>query len=317
MKKSPLGNTGLSTSPIVFGCNVFGWTIDEKQSFAILDEFVDLGFETLDTADVYSRWASGNEGGESERIIGNWLKSKGNRNTINLITKVGSDMGQGKRDLSEAYIIKAVEASLQRLQTDYIDLYLTHWDDDKTPVDETLGAYQKLIEAGKVKAIGACNLSVDRLSVSIQAHKDQGLPKYEVFQPEYNLYDREGFETGTAQLCKEEGMGVICYYALAMGFLTGKYRSKEDLGQSVRGGGIEKKYLNERGMHILKGLDTISEAHGVSQAAVALAWLIHSPIITAPIASATKSSQLQAFIESANLDLNEEELTILEKASAY
>ncbi|HSI77324.1 MAG TPA: aldo/keto reductase [Lunatimonas sp.] len=317
MKKIPLGNTGLSTSPIVFGCNVFGWTIDEKQSFTILDEFVDLGFETLDTADVYSRWASGNQGGESERIIGDWMKSKGNRNVINLITKVGADMGQGRRDLSEAYIINAVEDSLQRLQTDYIDLYLTHWDDDQTPVEETLGAYQKLIQAGKVKAIGACNLSVDRLSASIQAHKDHGLPKYEVFQPEYNLYDREGFETGTAQLCKDEGMGVICYYALAMGFLTGKYRSKEDLGKSVRGGGIEKKYLNERGMRILDGLDKISAAHGVSQAAVALAWLIHSPIITAPIASATKSSHLQAFVEAAAIDLNEKELNLLSKASTY
>jgi aryl-alcohol dehydrogenase-like predicted oxidoreductase len=317
MKKALLGNTGLSTSPIVFGCNVFGWTIDETQSFAILDEFVDLGFETLDTADVYSRWASGNEGGESERIIGSWMKSKGNRNAINLITKVGSDMGQGSRDLSEAYIIKAVEASLKRLQTDYIDLYLTHWDDDKTPVEETLGAYQKLMASGKVKAIGACNLSVDRLSASIQAHKDQGLPRYEVFQPEYNLYDREGFEKGTAPLCKEEGMGVICYYALAMGFLTGKYRSKEDLGKSIRGGGIEKKYLNDRGMRILEGLDTISEAHGVSQAAVALAWLIHSPIITAPIASATKSSHLKAFVEASSLNLNEEEINLLDKSSSY
>jgi len=317
MKKALLGNTGLSISPIVFGCNVFGWTIDETQSFAILDEFVDLGFETLDTADVYSRWASGNEGGESERIIGSWMKSKGNRNAINLITKVGSDMGQGSRDLSEAYIIKAVEASLKRLQTDYIDLYLTHWDDDKTPVEETLGAYQKLMASGKVKAIGACNLSVDRLSASIQAHKDQGLPRYEVFQPEYNLYDREGFEKGTAPLCKEEGMGVICYYALAMGFLTGKYRSKEDLGKSIRGGGIEKKYLNDRGMRILEGLDTISEAHGVSQAAVALAWLIHSPIITAPIASATKSSHLKAFVEASSLNLNEEEINLLDKSSSY
>lgn len=317
MKKATLGNTGLSTSPIVFGCNVFGWTIDQKQSFAILDEFMDLGFETLDTADVYSRWASGNQGGESEKIIGNWMKSKGNRDTINLITKVGADMGQGRRDLSEAYIVKAVEASLKRLQTDYIDLYLTHWDDDQTSVEETLGAYQKLMEAGKVKAIGACNLSADRLTASLQAHKKQTLPKYEVFQPEYNLYDREGFEKGVAGICQEEGMGVICYYALAMGFLSGKYRSKEDLGKSVRGGGIEKKYMNDRGMRILEGLDSLAEAHGVSQAAVALAWLIHQPVITAPIASATKSSHLKAFVEAAGLDLSKEELLLLDKASAY
>lgn len=317
MKKFKLGNTGLSTSPIVFGCNVFGWTIDEKQSFSILDEFIDLGFETLDTADVYSRWAKGNEGGESERIMGSWMNSKGNRHNINLITKVGSDMGQGSRDLTEAYIIKAVEASLTRLQTDYIDLYLTHWDDDTTPVEETLGAYQKLMDAGKVKAIGACNLSSERLTASIQAHKQLELPKYEVFQPEYNLYDRAGFEQGVANICEEEGMGVICYYALAMGFLTGKYRSEEDLGKSVRGGGIAKKYLNERGMRILEGLDAISEAKGVSQAAVALAWLIHQPVITAPIASATKSSHLQAFSEAANLQLSEEDLLLLDTASAY
>lgn len=316
MQKRKLGNTELYTAPIVLGGNVFGWTIDEKQSFAILDEFTALGFNTIDTADAYSRWAPGNSGGESETIIGKWMKERGNRNEVTIITKVGSDMGQGHKDISGNYILKAAEDSLKRLQVEQIDLYLTHWDDDVTPVEETLGAYQKLIDSGKVKYIGASNLSPERLKASLEASRTQGLPRYEVFQPEYNLYARQGFEEGIGPVCTAEGLGVITYFSLASGFLTGKYRGKDDLGKSVRGGGMEK-YLNERGQQILNALDKLSEKHGVSQAGVALAWLVQNPAVTAPIASATKSKHLQAFSEAVNVNLTTEDMQLLNQASAY
>lgn len=315
MEKRTLGNTDLQTAPIVFGGNVFGWTLDEKQSFQILDELIAAGFNAIDTADVYSRWAEGNEGGESETIIGKWMKDRGNRDKITLITKVGADMGQGHKDLTEAYILKAVEKSLQRLQTDHIDLYFTHWDDDRTPVEETLGAYGKLIKAGKVRYIGASNLSPERLKASLDASQKHGLPRYEVFQPGYNLYDRQGFEEGVASLCEKHGLGVISYYSLASGFLSGKYRSEDDLGKSARGGGV-KKYLNARGKSILGALDQLAEKYQVSQAGIALAWLINKPLITAPIASATKSKHLQAFTEAVQLDLSNEDMEMLEKASS-
>lgn len=311
MKKRQLGNTDLQTAPIVMGGNVFGWTLNENESFEILDEFMAAGFNTIDTANSYSHWVEGNTGGESESIIGNWMKKRANRKEVTLITKVGSAMGQGSKDISEKHIIKAAEDSLSRLQTDHIDLYLTHWDDDKTPVEETLGAYQKLIQAGKVRFIGASNLSPDRLKASLKASKENGLPKYEVFQPEYNLYDRESYEQGVASICREEGLGVITYYSLASGFLTGKYRSEDDLSKSVRGGGV-KKYLDERGQQILRALDELSEKHQVSQAAIALAWLIHSPLVTAPIASATKPRHLQAFTEAARLELGPEDMELLD-----
>jgi len=314
MKK--LGNTDLQTAPIVFGGNVFGWTLNEKESFRILDEFVDAGFNTIDTANVYSRWVPGNEGGESETIIGKWMKERGNRDKMTVITKVGSDMGQGHRDLSEKHILKAVEDSLRRLRTDAIDLYLSHWDDENTPVEETLGAYGKLIKAGKVRFIGASNLPPERLKESLNASMQNGLPRYEVFQPEYNLFDRQGFEEGVAPVCREEGLGVITYFSLAKGFLSGIYRSKDDLGKSVRGGGVEG-YLNERGFRILKALDELAAKHEVSQAAVALAWLIHQPDVTAPIASATKSSHLEAFTEAVQMKPEPEDMQLLEKASAY
>jgi len=314
MKK--LGNTDLQTAPIVFGGNVFGWTLNEKESFRILDEFVDAGFNTIDTANVYSRWVPGNEGGESETIIGKWMKERGNRDKMTVITKVGSDMGQGHRDLSEKHILKAVEDSLRRLRTDAIDLYLSHWDDENTPVEETLGAYGKLIKAGKVRFIGASNLPPERLKESLNASMQNGLPRYEVFQPEYNLFDRQGFEEGVAPVCREEGLGVITYFSLAKGFLSGKYRSKDDLGKSVRGGGVEG-YLNERGFRILKALDELAAKYEVSQAAVALAWLIHQPDVTAPIASATKSSHLEAFTEAVQMKPEPEDMQLLEKASAY
>ncbi len=316
MEKRKLGNTDLYTAPIVIGGNVFGWTLQEKESFTILDETVEAGFNTIDTADVYSRWAEGNKGGESETILGKWMKDRGNRQHINIITKVGSDMGQGHKDLSEAYIIKAAEASLKRLQTDHIDLYLTHFDDNSTPVEETLGAYEKLISAGKVRYIGASNLSPERLSNSLEASKKKGLPRYEVFQPEYNLYDRQGFEEGVAAICQEEGLGVISYYSLASGFLSGKYRSEADLTQSVRGGGI-KKYLNGRGQNILQVLDELSAKYEVSPASMALAWLIHQPLVTAPIASATKRQHVQAFREATQLTLSADDREQLEEASAY
>jgi aryl-alcohol dehydrogenase-like predicted oxidoreductase len=315
MQKRRLGNTDLYTAPIVFGGNVLGWTLNEKESFAILDEFVDLGFNTIDTADAYSTWAEGNKGGESETIIGKWMKARGNQQNVTIITKVGSDMGQGHKDISEKYILKAAEDSLKRLQVEQIELYLTHWDDDKTSVEETLGAYQKLIEAGKVKYIGASNLSPERLKASLEASKKHGLPRYEVFQPEYNLYNRKAFEEGVGKICKAEGLGVITYYSLASGFLTGKYRTEADFGKSVRGGSMQK-YLNERGKRILAALDTIADKHNISQAGVALAWLVNNPDVTAPIASATKSKHLQAFAEATQVNLTQEDMELLDQASS-
>lgn len=316
MNTRTLGNTDLQVPPIVFGGNVFGWTLDKQESFNMLDAIFEAGFRTIDTADVYSRWAEGNSGGESETIIGQWMKDRGNRDEVTIITKVGADMGQGHKDLSEDYILQAADQSLERLQIDQIDLYLTHWDDDTTPVEETLAAYQKLIEAGKVKHIGASNLSPERLSASLEVSKNQNLPRYEVFQPEYNLYDRQGFEEGVGPICEEEGLGVIPYFSLASGFLTGKYRSKEDLEGQDRADFVEK-YITERGFRILDGLDDLSEKHGPSQAAIALAWLINKSNVTTPIASATKEHHLEAFIEATKLDLSEGDMDQLEEASAY
>jgi aryl-alcohol dehydrogenase-like predicted oxidoreductase len=316
MNKKPLGNTNLSTAPIVFGGNVFGWTLNEQESFHMLDKLFDAGFRTIDTADVYSRWVDGNEGGESETIIGKWMKERGNREKVTIITKVGSDMGQGSKDLSEDYILQAAEQSLERLQIEQIDLYLTHWDDDTTPVEETLGAYQQLIEAGKVRNIGASNLSPERLKASLEASENHNLPRYEVFQPEYNLYDRQGFEEGTAPVCSEEGLGIISYFSLGSGFLTGKYRGKDDLKGRNRADFVEK-YLDDRGFRILDALDKVAERRQISQAGVALTWLINKPIVTAPIASATKEHHLDAFIEAVDTDLTDEDMQLLNDASSY
>lgn len=315
MEKKKLGNTGLETAPIVFGGNVFGWTLSERESFEMLDRIVGAGFNTIDTANVYSRWADGNEGGESEAIIGKWLNRSGNREKVTIITKVGSDMGQGHKDLSEEHILEAAEGSLQRLQVDHIDLYLTHWDDNETPVEETLGAYQKLIDAGKVKNIGASNLSPERLQASLDAAEKEGLPRYEVFQLGYNLYDRKDFEEGTAEICEREGLGVIPYFSLGSGFLTGKYRSEDDLEGQDRADFVEK-YLDERGFNILEALDEVAEKHEVSQAAVSLAWLMNKPVVTAPIASATKEHHLDAFLEAVNLNLSTDDMALLDEASA-
>jgi len=316
MEKRILGNSDLSIAPIVFGGNVLGWTIDEKQSFEILDHFIEAGFNAIDTADVYSRWGDGHQGGESETVIGNWLKARGNRDEIVLITKVGADVGQGHRDITEKHILQAADKSLKRLQTDHIDLYFTHFDDDKTPVEETLGAYEKLIKAGKVRWIGASNLSPERLQASMIASELNGLPRYEVFQPESNLYNRQGFEQGVAPLCQEYGLGVISYFALASGFLSGKYRSEADLSKSIRGGGV-KKFLNDRGHRILNALDETAAKHQATPAGVAMAWLINSPLVTAPIASATKAHHLQSFIEAVQIDLSVDDIAKLDEASKY
>jgi aryl-alcohol dehydrogenase-like predicted oxidoreductase len=317
MEKRRLGNSDLYTAPIVFGGNVFGWTVDKKESFKLLDAFFDLGFNGIDTADVYSRWVEGNEGGESETIIGKWMKDRGNRNEVLLITKVGSDMGQGKRDLSQDYILEAVEKSLERLQTDYIDLYLTHWDDEVTPVEETLEAYGKLIEAGKIRWAGASNLSPERLKASLNASKkDESLPTYQVFQPEYNLYARQGFEEGVAPVCVEYGLGVITYYSLASGFLSGKYRNAKDLSKSPRGDKV-KEYLDKRGKGILKALDEVSKEYNTTPAALSLSWLKNKPGVTAPIASATKVEHLESFRAAVNLDLAQESMDKLDDASNY
>ena len=316
MEKRQLGRTELYTAPIVVGGNVFGWTLDEEDSFKILDECLEKGFNTIDTANSYSHWAEGNKGGESESIIGTWMKKRGTRKKIDLITKVGSAMGQGEKDISEKQILQEVDNSLKRLKTDVIDLYLTHWDDEKTPVEETLRAYQKLVEAGKIRYIGASNLTPERLTASLQASETYGLPRYEVFQPGYNLYDRQEFEKGVASTCKAEGLGVITYYSLASGFLTGKYKTEKDLDKSVRGQGV-RKYLGHRGKKILKTLEEVAEKYKVSQAAIALAWLIHSPLVTAPIASATKKTHIKAFVEAAGVELSSDDMKALEEASAY
>ncbi len=315
MEKRKLGNTDLDVAPIAFGGNVFGWTIDEQTSFDILDRFVDAGFNLIDTANVYSRWKPGNQGGESETIIGNWLKSRNNRDRITIATKVGADIGSGK-DISKANILKEVDNSLRRLKTDYIDLYFSHYDDEKTPVNETLEAYDELIKAGKVRWIGASNFSAARLLESLEASEKSGLPKYEVFQPEYNLYNREQYETEYEPIIQSHQLGVTNYYALASGFLTGKYRSAEDLNKSQRGGGI-KSFLNERGFRILKALDQVAERQGVQPASIAIAWLIARPSVTAPIASVTSTEQLKDLEQAANIKLTADDILILDQASAF
>ncbi|KQS40558.1 aldo/keto reductase [Pedobacter sp. Leaf194] len=314
MEKRTLGKTDLNIAPIVFGGNVFGWTIDENKSFEILDQFIDSGFNFIDTADVYSRWVPGNNGGESETIIGNWLKKNNKRQEVIIATKVGSDMGSGK-SLRKDYIINQVEHSLSRLQTDYIDLYFSHFDDETTPVEETLTAYESLIKAGKVRWIGASNFSAGRLKESLAFSAKNNLPRYEVYQPGYNLYGRQEFEQEHEKICVEHGLGVVTYYSLASGFLTGKYRSENDLDKSKRGGGITK-FLNERGFRILDALDKVADKHSVEPAAVALGWLIQHPSITAPIASVTDLNQLKSFTQAANLSLSAEDISLLDKASS-
>ena len=303
MKKRALGQTGISIAPLVLGGNVFGWTIDEKTSFAVLDAFVDNGFNAIDTADAYSTWVPGHKGGESETIIGKWLKARPSlRDKVVIFTKVGSDLGAGKKGLSEKWILQAVEDSLRRLQIEQIDLYFSHWPDSETPYEATLGAYAKLLEAGKIKSIGASNLDAEQLSTALQIARDTGLPPYQVLQPEYNLYDRASYDGALRNLCIEEGLGVVTYFSLASGFLTGKYRSKADLAKSERGGGVEK-YLSPRGTKLLAVLDEVSARIGARPAEVALAWINATPGVAAPIASATSVAQLESLARGARLVL--------------
>ncbi|MGD0722324.1 MAG: aldo/keto reductase [Roseiarcus sp.] len=315
MQKRPLGRTGLAIAPVVFGGNVFGWTADAKTSFALLDRLAEAGFDAIDTADVYSAWAPGNKGGESETIIGDWMKSRANRDKVLVITKVGSPMGPGMKGLKAAYIAEAVEASLKRLQTDFIDLYLSHWPDPETPHEETLGAYRDLVAAGKIRAFGCSNFNAAQLRASFDVAAQKGLPRYGVLQPEYNLYDRAGFEGPLRDLCIAEEIGVITYFSLAKGFLSGKYRTQADLGQSARGGGV-KAYLNPRGTRILAALDALAARYAAKPAEVALAWLIASPGVTAPIASATSLEQLESLIKAAALKLSAADMKALDAAGA-
>ena len=315
MQRRRLGRTGLSIAPLVLGGNVFGWTADKKTSFALLDRFAEAGLNAIDTADSYSTWASGNNGGESEAIIGEWMKARGNRDKVFVITKVGSPMGEGKKGLSAGYIAEAVEASLKRLQSDYIDLYLSHWPDAETPYDETLGAYAALLKAGKARAIGASNLDAAQMREALAVAAKRRLPRYDVLQPEYNLYDRGGFDGVLRNLCVKEEIGVVTYFSLAKGFLSGKYRGEADLGQSARGGGI-KAYLNPRGFRILAALDAVAAKHRAKPAEVALAWLIAQPGVTAPIASATSLPQVESLIKAAGLGLDVADMAELDRASA-
>lgn len=312
-----LGRSGIQVPVLTFGGNVFGWTIDEQTSFSLLDALVEKGLNFIDTADVYSRWAPGNKGGESEVIIGNWLKKSGKRDQIVLATKVGMDLGDGKTGLAPAYIRQAVDASLKRLQTDYIDLYQAHRDDADTPLQETLAAFDALIKEGKVRAIGASNYADDRLREALKISADNGLARYETLQPEYNLYDRAGYESGLEQVAVEHGLGVINYYSLASGFLGGKYRSKEDAAKSARGQGVVEKYLNDRGLKIVNALVQIADARHASPAQVALAWQIARPSVTAPIVSATSLTQVDELAKAAVLRLKDEDLRLLSEVSSY
>jgi aryl-alcohol dehydrogenase-like predicted oxidoreductase len=315
VNKRKLGSTGFEVAPLAFGGNVFGWTADEAMSFRLLDQFVDAGFNLVDTADSYSRWATGHQGGESETVIGHWIAKRRRHDDVIIATKVGSDMGQGHKILRKDYILKAAEDSLRRLQVDCIDLYQSHWDDENTPFEETLSAYDQLIRQGKVKAIGASNLTAERLTQALGVSKAKGLPRYATLQPHYNLYERAGFEGELEALCVRENLGVITYFSLAAGFLTGKYRSEADFGKSARGPGM-KKFLNPRGMKILAALDTVSARVRATPAQIALAWLMARPGVTAPIASATTPDQLREILRAATLKLDAEAIKALDAASA-
>ncbi|WP_400193992.1 aldo/keto reductase [Hymenobacter sp. B81] len=316
MQHRELGRSGLRITPLVLGTNVFGWTIDEATSFRVLDAFVAGGGNALDTAHGYSVWVPGHQGTESETIIGKWLRQHGRRDDLVLATKVGWEVAPDQKGLSKAHILRTVEGSLRRLQTDYIDLYQSHKDDPTVPVEEPLEAYAQLIREGKVRAIGASNFSAERLSQALQASEQQGLPRYESLQPLYNLYDRADFEQHLLPLCRQHGLGVIPYYGLAAGFLTGKYRSAADLQKSPRGGGVGQKYLNEKGLRILAAVDAVAQRHRATPAQVALAWIMARPGLTAPIASATSAAQVQELLPALQLALSEADMQELNQASS-
>ena len=314
--RRPLGRTGISIAPLVLGTNVFGWTIDERTSFSILDAFVDAGFDAIDTADVYSRWVPGHKGGESEAIIGRWLqRDPSKRARVHVLTKVGGDMGSPERKgLGKRWILQEVEDSLRRLHVDTIDLYQSHFPDPTTLHDETLSAYDELIRAGKVRAIGASNYSAQQLRDSLRVSADDNLPRYETLQPKYNLHDRFEYEGEVRDLAIGEGLGVIPYYGLASGFLSGKYRTPADLSKSARGAGVAK-YLDARGLRILAALDDVGARHSAPPAEVALAWLMQREGVTAPIASATSLEQLASLVHAAELILSPEDVATLDAAS--
>ncbi|MFV0304530.1 MAG: aldo/keto reductase [Moheibacter sp.] len=315
MQKRQLGNTELKVAPITFGGNVFGWTLDQDKSFEIIDAFVDAGFNFIDTANNYSYWVKGNDGGESERIIGNWVKKRRIRDKVVIATKVG---GRGKTldkpNTSKKHIIQEVDNSLLRLKTDYIDLYQIHYDDEITPIEETLSAFQDLIQEGKIRWIGISNISSKRLVESMEIADKYNLPKYQTLQPEYNLYTRKNYELNLEPLALKYNLSVLNYYALASGFLTGKYKTKDNLAQSPRGKDVEK-FLDERGLRILQVLDKISAEYKTTPAVIALAWLLHRPSITAPIASATSLSQLEAIVQAPHIKLNDSAIIRLNEAS--
>ena len=315
MEQRSLGRSGITVPPLMFGGNVFGWTIDKAQSHRMLDRLVEAGLHAIDTADVYSAWAPGHQGGESETIIGEWLKASGKRRQVVIATKVGMKMGSGDQGLSRDWIMREVEASLRRLQTDVIDLYQAHKDDETVPLEETLGAFADLVKAGKVRAIGASNYSAPRLKQALEVSAREGLPRYETLQPLYNLMDRKVFEEALGPLCRAEGIGVINYYALASGFLSGKYRSEADFGKSKRGGNMGK-YLTPRGHKVLAALDAVAGELAATPAQVAIAWLLAKPVVTAPIASATSAEQLEDLLRATALGLSPAQVAALDAASA-
>ena len=315
MQKRKLGRSGIDVAPLALGGNVFGWTADEARSFTLLDGFVAAGFNLIDTADVYSVWAPGHKGGESETVIGNWLKQRGGRDKVVIATKVGMQMAPDRKGLAKAYILRSAEESLKRLQTDYIDLYQSHRDDPDTPLEERFEAYAQLVKQGKVRAIGASNYDAARLKAALEASAKLGAPRYETLQPHYNLCERGLFEGALQDLCVKEQIGVIGYYSLAAGFLTGKYRSESDLGQSVRGGGV-KKYLDPRGFGILKAVDNVAAQVNATPAQVALAWTMARPAVAAPIVSATTTQQLADILKAVDVKLDAAAIARLDAASA-
>jgi len=312
--KRALGNTDLQVPAITLGGNVFGWTVNEADSFRLLDRALELGLNFVDTADVYSIWVSGNHGGDSETILGRWFARSGKRNQVVLATKVGKDMGGGKKGLSAKYIQQAAEDSLRRLQTDHIDVYFSHADDPGTPLEETLRAYDQLIHSGKVRVIGASNYSGGRLREALEASKQNHLPRYEVLQPHYNLVERQQYESDLAPVAREYNLGVTPYFALASGFLSGKYRRESDAKGKARSGGV-KKYLNEHGFAVLNQLDSVAQAHTTTPASVALAWLIQQPTVTSAIASATKEEHLDDLVAALQLKLDSASLQKLSAVS--